>query len=166
MRVFWLAVAVLVAVSCSHWLAEAQPYKRYDAPVPVPTRVVKTIPPLNSNKTDAAPAEETPVAYSVKAPNSVKQGEVLVIDINDPEGRTKGGKAYLAGRGANIYSKGENDYFALVSVDIYQKPGGYKLAIQDYNGETIYKQPVEVVDEPQRRRFLLRRAARRVHAER
>lgn len=163
-RVFWLAVAVMVMVSGGFWLTnEAQPQTkplakrqdggvliagRYDSPVPVPTRVVKTVPTTASKaKTDAAPAEEaTATGYSVKAGSSVKEGEVLIVDIKDPAGLTKGGKAYLAGRGATIYSKGGDDYFALVSVDIYQKPGGYKLAIQDYNGQTVYKQPVEIID--------------------
>ena len=153
-------VGILVAVlfAGGFWLATAQT-NRFDQPVPVPTHPMGSYQPPTTPEIELAPeatqalspaspveasSVETPV---YKAASSVKQGEVLRVTITDPGGSVEGGKAYLAGRDAQVFKdSSEGRYFALASVDVYQKPGGYKLAVQNAKGETLYTQPVEIID--------------------
>ncbi len=109
------------------------------APVPGSTSNL-----LAQNTLDSKPSKPATIfAYNP----SVKQGEVLRVNIKNPAPDLKQATAWVAGVKAPLFfQKASNTYEGLLPVKIAQKMGGYTLKIQDYNGKTIHTGKVEVTN--------------------
>lgn len=82
--------------------------------------------------------------WSVTAPDSIKQGEVLKVLISGvPKGFA--GTASMAGRKAWFFRQDDGSALAMVPVSVYQKPGGYTLVVEEAGGEKVERK-VEVHD--------------------
>ncbi|MGE0201336.1 MAG: M23 family metallopeptidase [Candidatus Melainabacteria bacterium] len=77
---------------------------------------------------------------------SMKQGEVLKVTIDAPPESFKEGAVWMSGKKVNVYEERPGHFIAMMSWDVFKKPGAYPLKIQDRSGKTQYEQMVAVVD--------------------
>jgi len=93
-------------------------------------------------------AQGSPDATQAKldVPESVKQGEVLVITIEGPAEYFKGATAALAGRKAPLFEQSPGHYRSLLATTVFQKPGSYPLMIQSSHGQKLMEKAITVAN--------------------
>lgn len=82
----------------------------------------------------------------LNVPDSVKQGEVLVIQIEGPADYFDGATATLAGRKSPLFEQAPGHYRSLLATTVFQKPGSYPLVIQTSHGQKVLEKPITIAN--------------------
>lgn len=84
----------------------------------------------------------SPEKLSVKAPSSVKQGEVLRVSIQNGDLACK--TASLAGEKARFFEQKDGSSLALIPVSVFAKPGKETLSIYDANNRLVKSMDITI----------------------
>lgn len=119
---------------------------------PLPTRTMPADHRSSRLGNDAlvAEANDVPREFTVHVSPTVKQGQALLIRIEDAARMARSplsdGYVMLADRKAKFFPQNDGAMEALASVSVFQKPGHYSLSIYGAGNELLKTMPVTILD--------------------